>query len=89
MAFDPEPQIQRTPTEIRTIAVELFYGLEEDDSSYGNRYARFTVRVDDQFGQPMNWHSGDLIPHLTSGQVDQLIAFMDMLRAKAEQEILP
>ena len=32
---------------------------------------------------------GDLIPHLTTVQKDQLIAFMDMLWTKAEDEILP
>ncbi len=89
MAFDPKPQVQRTATKVRTITVELFYGLDEEDSSYGDRYARFEARVDDQFGQPMNWRRGDLIPHLTTAQRNQLIAFMNILRTKAESEILP
>jgi hypothetical protein len=89
MAFNPEPQIQRTPTEIRTITVELFDGLYNDDSPDGKKYAHFEVRIDDQFGQPMNWRRGDLTNHLTPAQIQQLIDFMTMLRNKAESEILP
>ena len=88
MAFEPEPQIQRVPTEIRTLTVELFDGLYDEDSPEGKKYARFEIRVDDQFGQPMNWHRGDLTNHLTQQQIQQLIDFMSMLRQKAENEIL-
>ena len=89
MAFDPEDSVQRTPTEIRTITLELFSGLYDDDSPEGKQYIHFEVRIDDQFGQPMNWRRGDLAPHLTTAQKQQLIDFMAMLRTKAESEILP
>lgn len=32
---------------------------------------------------------GNLVPHLTQGQIDGLMNFMDDMRAKAESEILP
>ena len=89
MAFNPGQPVTRTPTEIGTIEVTLFYSLDPDDSPYGARYAHFELSVDDQNGETMGWRRGDLTPHLTQGQIDQLIAFMDMLRAKAESEILP
>ena len=89
MAFEREETINRIPTEVRTIEIILFDGLYEEDHPEGKRWGKFEIRVDDQFGQPMNWKRGDIWPHLTSGIKQQLLDFMAWVRNKAEQEILP
>jgi hypothetical protein len=54
-----------------------------------NQTADFEFAVVDQNGQVMNWKRGNLIPHLTAGQITQLQDFIAAMRTKAEDEILP
>ena len=49
----------------------------------------FNVQVLNGDGQIMRTVSGNLAPHLTQPQIDQLKAFVATIRAKAEAEILP
>ena len=89
MTFDPQPTIQRIPTEIRTVEVTLFDGLYKEDHPYGKKWARAQIRVDDQLGQTVKHLHIDLSNHLSPAMIQQLIDFMDFLRNKAETEILP
>ena len=84
--FGPQQAVTRTPTEIRTIEIMLFRTI---DPNYPAQSIEFRISINDQFGRTMRHQSGDLIPHLTTQQKNQLINFMDMLWLKAKTEILP
>jgi hypothetical protein len=88
MAFEPQPTVNRVPSEISTLEITLLDTTEEDDPR-GPKAALYRITVEDQYGQPMNHYNGDLVPHLTSAQVQGLLDFMDDLRSQAESEILP
>jgi hypothetical protein len=49
----------------------------------GSRVIRFEITVMSQTGDKMDIVSGDLVPHLTSGQLTALNNFLDAMRAKA------
>lgn len=86
MAFTQEAGV--TPTGISTIIVTL-----KDKPAEGGdpaiQSAHFQVNVLDQTGKLYKQIQGNLVPHLTSGQISALLGFMDDLRTQAEQEILP
>ncbi len=88
-AFDQHTSIARTP-HIGTIKIELTRTVNPDILINGVLQAiEYRVSIDDQFDNAMSHKSGDLIPHLTAGQITQLQAFMDSMWVKAENEILP
>ena len=84
-AFDPFQQPSRTP-HIGTIAITLQKTINPHEK---NNVIDFIVTVDDQFENTMGYKSGNLVPHLTAGQITQLSAFMDAMWVKSENEILP
>lgn len=77
MTFDKAVVAQ--PTEIADISVELYDG--------DGKKAHYSVQVLYDNGE-IKVLTGDLVPHLTQGQIDGLMDFMDDMRTKAEQEIL-
>jgi hypothetical protein len=81
MAFTPESA--KTPTTIGDIRITLYYPVDSAKS------ADYVIRVHDQDGNPMSIRRGDLVPHLTAGQITQIQQFLDDMRAEAEDKILP
>lgn len=87
MPFETQPSVMRHP-HIREIEITMFRTIEEDHPE-GSQSLRFRITVDDQFNQPMNHFHGNLVPHLTDNIKQQLLAFMDWIWAKAEDEVIP
>lgn len=87
-AFEQQQSVSKNPQEIRNVEVVLFRTIKDGIVEAGQSIG-YSIAVNDQFGETMKHYRGDLIPHLTTAQKDQLIAFMDMLWQKAEDEILP
>ena len=84
MAFEREQT--RIPESIEDISIELYSLVQDDDSlQYG---ANFSVQVGMSTGE-IRVVTGDLMPHLTQQQINSLRSFIDAMRTKAEQEILP
>jgi hypothetical protein len=82
----PFPTINQVPTTIGVIRVRLV----DEDGVPANMKAYYDVDVLDQDGNKIESRgtSGNLIPHLTAGQISALVDFMDTLRTKAETEWL-
>ena len=78
-------QAARTPVAIGNIEVRLF---SPDPLGDETAAAAFVLIVHYDNGEQRTL-KGDLIPHLTAGQISALMGFMDTLRAKAIAEILP
>lgn len=87
------PQAEsKIPSAIGDLSIVLTDYIEnqaEEDETPVYKTARFEVQVLDADGAVMRLINGDLVPHLTQGQIDGLLGFVDTLRAKAESEILP
>ena len=83
MAF--ERQAARTPTAIGRVEIHLLSPDPTGNEQPGAEYA-VTVRYDNGEHHTLR---GNLVPHLTAGQISALMGFMDTLRAKAIAEILP
>lgn len=83
MAFPTQPT--RTPTAIADIEIRLYSpdptGNESPHAEYSVqvRYSDNSVRV----------VAGDLVPHLSQGQINGLLSFLADMRVKANNEILP
>lgn len=85
MAFDKATTV--TPTEIRDVSIVLTdYVATPNESAH--QAASYSVQVHHDNGD-IKILDGDLVPHLTQGQIDALMGFMNDLRTKAEAEILP
>lgn len=82
MAFTPEGN--RVPTSIGDIVIVL-----RDTVNPSAQTANYQVRVLDANGRELSGQSGDLVPHLTQTQINQLQSFMTAMRTKAVAEILP
>ena len=83
MAFQTEPI--RTPTAISDIEVRLY-----SPDPTGNETARAEYSVQVRFSDnSVRVVAGDLVPHLSQGQINALLSFMDDMRTKANTEILP
>ncbi len=82
MAFDLQATINQVPTDIGPVIITL------TDTAEG-QFAKFKVDVLDQDGSVMGAKSGNLVPHLTAGQISTANAFMSAMRTKVENEILP
>ena len=82
MAF--EPSTTRTPTSIGEIRIELID--EPDPANPGevlkSGWYRFVVY--DQDGKQLVVPSGNLLPHLSPEQAQQISDFLDWCRAQAE-----
>ncbi len=77
----------RIPESIADFSVVLTdYVADGEDPAH--QEGRFEVQVVYNNGY-IKLIQGDLVPHLTSGQITALMGFLDSLRTKAEQEILP
>lgn len=83
MAF--ERQAARTPVAIAGIEIRLYSPDPLGERPPGAEYA-VQVRYSDNSVDAVR---GDLVPHLTQGQISALLAFMDDMRTKANTEILP
>ncbi len=82
------PQAEsRIPESIADFSVVLtdYIATDEDPA---HQEGRFEVQVVYNNGD-IKLIQGDLVPHLTAGQITALMGFMDSLRVKAEEEILP
>lgn len=80
------PGFDQVPTSIGAVRIRLV----DDDGVPANMRAYYDVDVLDQDGDKIMFggSQGNLVPHLTQGQVDALIAFMQAMRTKAETEFL-
>ena len=83
MAF--ERQAARTPTAIGRVEIHLF---SPDPTGNEQPGAEYVVQVRYDNGEHHTLR-GNLVPHLTQGQIDALLGFMDDMRTKANTEILP
>ena len=86
MAFEIQEVVVREP-HIRDLEIRLYRTIDEDDPEYPQGI-EFGLTIDDQYNIPMGHRSGDLVPHLTSGQITALQGFMDAMWAKAETEVI-
>jgi len=80
MALDPVSP--RTPDHIGDIAVIL------TTTAVGGSAAKYEAQVLEADGTMFKHAHGNLVPHLSAGQITQLQAFMDDIRTKA-QALLP
>jgi len=82
MAFAKE--LTRTPERIAAIEVCLYspdpLGVEVSGANYSAQVVYSTGEV--------RALTGNLVPHLTTAQINSLVAFMQVIRTKAESEIL-
>lgn len=87
MAFTPEEP--KTPASIGDISIVLtdYVGMDEDGIPLVDT-ADYEVQVLQADGSMFKVLSGNLVPHLTAGQISALQAFMSDMRAKAVAEIL-
>lgn len=90
MAFDPvEP---RVPSAVGDIGITLTDHIAVEGPGgpiAAVQRVNFSIQVLNGDGVVIRSVAGDLAPHLTQPQIDQLKAFMTTMRAKAETEILP
>lgn len=78
-------QAARVPVAIGNIEVRLF---SPDPLGEETAAAAFVLLVHYDNGEQRTLR-GNLVPHLTQGQIDALLNFMDTMRTKANTEILP
>lgn len=78
-SFIPEPVL--SPSTIEDISIHLFDGVSgKNDISYS-----YQVRLSDG---SMKVKTGNLIPYLTQGQINQLQGVMSAIRAKVTDEVI-
>ena len=84
----PLPQAEtRTPDKIEDLSIILTdYVAAGEEPAKQTAYYSVQVRYSDGSIKEM---TGDLVPHLTSSRITALKGFMDEMRTKAEEEILP
>ncbi len=86
MTFQRQDRIVQEP-QIEELVITLRRSTDQHDQpDYAATYA---IAVTDQNSFPMAQFEGNLIPHLTQPQIDQLLAFMETIWTKAEGEVLP
>jgi len=84
----PLPQaMSRIPESIADISVILTDYIAAGEEP-ARKAAEYSVQVRYDNGE-IRVLTGDLVPHLTAGQIDALMGFMDDMRTKAIGEILP
>ena len=83
----PLPQAAtRTPEAIEDISITLTDYIAAEDPA--RKAADYSVQVKYDDGE-IKVLTGDLVPHLTPAQITGLMDFMDIMRTKAEEEMLP
>ena len=82
MVFIKQDSVTRNP-HIKDLVITLYRGPIVPHQSI-----EFSLTIDDQFDSPMGTISGNLVPHLTAGQITALQSFMDAMWAKAESEVI-
>jgi hypothetical protein len=80
--------ISRTPVAIRDLSVVLVDYVEADEENPARQEARFEVQVEYDTGEIIV-RQGNLVPHITTAQINALKAFLTSLRAQAVTQILP
>jgi hypothetical protein len=87
MAFTPPGA--RTPTAITRLSIVLTDQIATGDEP-ASQSAHYSLVLIDQDGQQIHFpgDTGDLVPHLTSQEIQQLQAFMASLRVRAETQIM-
>ncbi len=92
MADEPLPSIPAQPIEqsIEDMELVLFDPgpIEQDREDGQPRGAQYSVQALMSDGN-MDVRQGNLIPHLTNAEVDQLVAIVTRLRGKAEDAWIP
>ena len=83
MTFTPEDT--RIPTSIGSIAITL----TDQDGVAANHIATFVIEVEDQDGDMLRVRTGNLEPHLEAAQKTAIVNFLDWVRDKAVDELLP
>ncbi len=78
----------KIPAAIGDLSIVLI-DYADPEPGQERQQARFEVQVKGADGEVIRVMNGNLAPHLTQQQINQLKAFMDAMRAKAEAEILP
>ena len=86
MAFELQETVTREP-HIRDLEITLHRTIDQRDHDYPQGI-EYRLTIDDQFNHPMGHRSGDLVPHLTAGQISALVSFMDAMWLKAETEVI-
>lgn len=87
MAFGTEPTV--TPAAIGRIVIRLKSEPSPNEGEPDVKSARFQVDVLDADGRLIVTREGDLVPHISTADRDALIDFVNRMRAKAIEEILP
>ena len=81
------PQAEtRTPDKIEDISIILTDYVAAIEPAHQSADYSVQVKYNDGTIKVMN---GDLVPHLTTSRITALKSFMDEIRTKAEEEILP
>jgi len=80
MALDSFSPAARNPASVQHLEIILTV-TDGEPNSYSGRY---TFDVLDQDGERVQVRAGNLVPHLTAGQVTNLKAFLDTLLTKAQ-----
>lgn len=83
MIFNKQDPVTRNP-HIRDLEITVHRTIEDG----GSEGIEFRITIDDQFDSPMGHRGGNLVPHLTPGQITALQSFMDALWQKAEDEVI-
>lgn len=84
MAFTPETTA--IPESIRNFHL-TFRSVKNEDGSI-SKYGDFFIEVVMSDGT-VRGRDGNLLPHITAQQTQQISAFLDQLRTQAEAQILP
>lgn len=84
MAWTQEPT--RTPTTL-DLHIEI-HDLIDPPEGHPAQSAGFRITIYDQNGDEVRRLAGDLVPHITAQQRNQILGFMDDLRTQAETELL-
>lgn len=86
MAFTREAI--RTPVAVGEIHIELIDApLGLPPAMPATKGATYRVQILYSDGTT-DWRNGDLVPHITQNQINQLLAFMDAMRTKAVAEFI-
>ena len=85
-AFESHQAVVRTP-HIGAVEIQIRRSVNPNDQQ--QETVKYIVTIDDQFDDGITEKNGNLLPHLTTAQKNQLSAFMDVLWQKADDEILP
>jgi hypothetical protein len=91
MVFDRAQIITKQPTAVRNIEVNLKQRPHYDEQADSEVFIfEATIDVEIAYSDGSSEHKKfNLLSHLTSSQQNQLKTFMDAIRSKAVNEVLP